>query len=140
MDFESKKMQLPSDGDHTGRDLGVEELEMVRQALSTGTLFSPKGSFVKRLEKEFAARYGVAQAHALSSGSAAVHAAVAAINPNPGDEIITTSITDMGALTTILYQGAVPVFCDVHPGSYNVTADAIKARITKRTKAVVVTH
>jgi perosamine synthetase len=133
-------MQLPSDGDRTGRDLGVEELELVHQVLETGTLFSPKGKFVARLEREFATRYGVAHAHACSSGSAAVHCAVAAINPNPGDEIITTPITDMGALTAILYQGAIPVFCDVDPDSYNVTAKTIEPRITSRTKAVIVTH
>jgi dTDP-4-amino-4,6-dideoxygalactose transaminase len=135
-----KSMTLPSDGDHTGRDLGNEELELVRQSLETGTLFSPKGTFVARFEKEFAGRYGVAHATACSSGSAAVHCAVAAIDPEPGDEIITTPITDMGALTAILYQGAIPVFCDVDPDSYNVTAEAIARRITKRTRAVIVTH
>jgi perosamine synthetase len=133
-------MQLPSDGDRSGRDLGAEELELVRQVLETGTLFSPKGKYVARLEREFAARYGVARAHACSSGSAAVHCAVAAVDPNPGDEIVTTPITDMGALTAILYQGAVPVFCDVDPDSYNVTADTIEERLTSRTKAVIVTH
>jgi perosamine synthetase len=133
-------MQLPSDGDHTGRDLGPAELDLVRQVLEAGVLFAPKGSFVKRLEGEFASRYGIKHAYACSSGSAAVHTAVAAINPNPGDEIITTAITDMGALTAIPYQGAVPVFCDVDPDSYNVTAETIARRITKRTKAVIVTH
>jgi len=131
---------LPSDGDRTGRDLGAEELELLRQVLSTGTLFSPKGTFVKRLEQEFAARYGLPHAHACSSGSAAVHCAVAAIDPEPGDEIITTPITDMGALTAILYQGAIPVFCDVDPDSYNVTAETIAPRLTRRTRAVIVTH
>ncbi len=133
-------INLPSDGDRSGRDLGSEELELVRQVLETGTLFSPKGKFVARLEREFAARYNMAHAHACSSGSAAVHCAVAAINPNPGDEIITTPITDMGALTAILYQGAIPVFCDVDPDSYNVTAKTIERRITSRTKAIIVTH
>ena len=131
---------LPSDGDNTGRDLGKEELELIRQVLETGTLFSPRGKYVARFEKEFATRYDMAHATACSSGSAAVHCAVAAINPNPGDEIITTPITDMGALTAILYQGAIPVFCDVDPDSYNVTAEAIGRRITKRTRAVIVTH
>lgn len=135
-----KKLQLPSDTDHTGRDLGTAELEMVREVLATGCLFTPKGTYVHKLEKEFASRYGVKYAHACSSGSAAVHIAVGAINPNPGDEIITTAITDMGALTAILYQGAIPVFCDVDPDSYNVTAEAIEKRITPRTKAVIVTH
>ena len=53
-----------------------------------------------------------------------MHVAVAAIDPEPGDEIITTSITDMGALTPILYQGAIPVFADVDPLTCNVTAEA----------------
>lgn len=138
--MDSSKMQLPSDGDISGRDLGEAELALVRDVLSTGTLFSPKGTFVSRLEKEFAERYGVRHAHACSSGSAAVHCAIAAINPNPGDEIITTPITDMGALTAILYQGAIPVFCDTDPDSYNVTGETIACRITKRTRAVIVTH
>jgi dTDP-4-amino-4,6-dideoxygalactose transaminase len=136
----AKTIQIPSDQDHTGRDLGAEELAIVKEVLETGTLFSPKGKYVARLEKGFVERYGVTNAVACSSGSAAMHTAVAAINPNPGDEIITTPITDMGALTAILYQGAVPVFCDVDPDSYNVTAETIEERITSRTRAVVVTH
>lgn len=63
-----KKMLLPSDTDITGRDLGAEELEMVRQALATGCLFSPKGTFVRKLESQFAVRYGRKHAHACSSG------------------------------------------------------------------------
>ena len=58
-----------------------------------------------------------------------MHAAVAAVDPEPGDEIITTPITDMGALTPILYQGAIPVFADVDPLTGNVTPDSVKARI-----------
>jgi perosamine synthetase len=133
-------LKLPSDADHTGRDLGAEELDFVHQALESGTLTSTKGTFVSRLEREFAVRYGASHAYACTSGSAAVHVAVAALNPNPGEEIVTTPITDMGALTPILYQGAIPVFCDVHPDSYNVSAETIEPRLTKRTRAVVVTH
>ena len=121
----NQSMQLPSDGDHTGRDLGAEELELVRQALESGTLTSTKGTLVSSLEKEFPARYGMRFAHACTSGSAAVHCAVAALDLEPGDEIITTPITDMGALTAIVYQGQVPVFCDVDPDSYLVTAETI---------------
>ncbi len=66
--------------------------------------------------------------------------AVAAIDPEPGDEIVTTSITDMGALTPILYQGAIPVFADVDPRTCNVTAETIEARLSPRTRAIVVTH
>lgn len=133
-------LPLPNDADRSGRDLGKEELEFLRQALESGTLTSTKGTFVKKLEQRFAARYGAGFAYACTSGSAAVHTAVAALNPNPGDEIVTTPITDMGALTPILYQGAIPVFCDVDPDSYNVTAATIEPRLTKRTRAVMVTH
>ena len=79
-------------------------------------------------------------AYACTSGSAAIHIAVATVNPNPGDEIITTSITDMGALTPLMYRGVVPVFAEVDPKTLNVTAETIKAKISERTKAIIVTH
>ena len=75
-----------------------------------------------------------------TSGTAAIHCAVAAIDPEPGDEIVTTPITDMGALSPIVYQGAIPVFADVEPVSCNVTAASIEAVLSERTKAIVVTH
>ncbi len=79
-------------------------------------------------------------AHACSSGSAALHTAIAAINPEPGEEIITTSVTDMGALSAILFQGAIPRFADVDPRTYNVTARSIERVISSRTRAIMVTH
>ncbi len=103
-------------------------------------LFSPKGRFVKQLEADFAKTLGVEHAYACTSGTAAIHVAIAAIDPEPGDEIITTSITDMGALTPILYQGAIPVFADVDPLTCNVTAETIEARLSPKTKAIIVTH
>jgi dTDP-4-amino-4,6-dideoxygalactose transaminase len=83
---------------------------------------------------------GVKHAYACASGTAAIHCAIAALDPNPGDEIITTSITDMGALAPILYQGAIPVFADVDPLTCNVVAESIAACISPRTRAIVVTH
>ncbi|MBS1872874.1 MAG: DegT/DnrJ/EryC1/StrS family aminotransferase [Acidobacteria bacterium] len=116
------------------------EIEAVSECIRTGTLTSTKGSFVKTLEERFAQRMGVKRAYACASGSAAVHCAIAAIDPEPGDEIITTSITDMGALAPIVYQGAVPVFADVDPKTLNVTAETIAPVISERTKAIIVTH
>ncbi len=95
---------------------------------------------MRTLEERFASQTGVKAAYACSSGSAAVHAAIAAVDPEPGDEIITTPITDMGALAPIVYQGAIPVFADVNPRTLNVTAETIAARLSDRTKAIVVTH
>ncbi|HEX4802970.1 MAG TPA: DegT/DnrJ/EryC1/StrS family aminotransferase [Myxococcaceae bacterium] len=133
-------LSLPSDQDITGRDLGAEELALLDKVIQTGTLTSTKGTFTRTLEQRFAQTLGVKKAHACASGTAAVHLAVAAIDPNPGDEFVTTSITDMGALTPIIYQGAIPVFCDVDPVTLNVTAKTIEAALSPRTKAIIVTH
>src|SRR5438105_2182308 len=133
-------LPLPSDQDATGRTLGDEEIALLAAAIRSGTLTSTKGEFVKQLENRFAALCGVQFAHACSHGSAAIHCAVAAINPEPGEEIVTSPITDMGALTPILYQGAIPVFADVDPVTCNVSAAAIERVLSERTRAVIVTH
>src|ERR1700735_4436528 len=90
---------LPSDQDATGRTLGDEEIALMSEAIRSGTLTCTKGRFTKDFEKQFADLLGVKHAHACASGSAAIHCAVAAINPEPGDEIVTSGITDMGALS-----------------------------------------
>ncbi|HSM81504.1 MAG TPA: DegT/DnrJ/EryC1/StrS family aminotransferase [Nodosilinea sp.] len=134
------RLQLPNDQEASGRTLGAEEILLLSEAIQSGTLTSTKGNFVKSLETQFAEKIGAGYAYACSSGSAAIHTAVAAINPCPGDEIITTSITDMGALSSILYQSAVPVFADVDPRTWNVTAETIAPCISDRTRAIIVTH
>jgi perosamine synthetase len=131
---------LPSDQDSSGRTLGDEELELLAAVIASGTLTSTKGPHVPALEARLAEMLGVRHAIACASGTAAVHLAVAAVDPEPGDEIITTAITDMGALTPILYQGAIPVFADVDVDTCNVTASTIEARLSERTRAIVVTH
>jgi perosamine synthetase len=131
---------LPSDQDATGRTFDQVELDYLRQALDSGVLTSTKGHFTKTFEREFAELVSAKFALACASGTAAIHIALAAIDPEPGDEIITTSITDMGAITPILYQGAIPVFADVDPRTYNVTAASIAAKISPKTRAIIVTH
>ena len=135
-----ESIQLPSDQNASGRTFGDDELDFLKQALNSGTLTSTKGTFVKQFEASFAEKLGMKHAHACTSGSAALHVAVAAVDPEPGDEIITTSVTDMGALTCMLYQGAIPVFADIDPLTYNVTAETIEKAITSKTKAIMVTH
>src|SRR5262249_37045638 len=122
------------------RTLGDEEIKALVQAIRSGTLTSTKGEMVRKLETHFAALLGVNHCHACSSGTAALHTAFAALDLEPGDEVITTPITDMGALTPLLYQGLIPVFADVEPRSCNVTAETIAARLSDRTRAIVVTH
>ena len=135
-----ERVTLPTDANASGRCLGAEELALLAEVVASGVLNGTKGPMVPRLEREFAARYGVPHCVAVSSGSTAVHAAIAAINPQPGDEIATTPITDMGAIAPILYQGALPIFADVEPASLNVTAQTIERALTPRTRAIIVTH
>ena len=137
---ERQRMRLPSDGDSSGRDLGRDELDRLREVIESGTLNCTKGRAVKEFEARFAKRYGVEFGRATTSGTASIHAAIAAVDPEPGDEIITSPITDIGALSPIIYQTAIPVFADVDPLTYNVTAETIAPRITRRTRAIIVTH
>ncbi|MAT69382.1 MAG: aminotransferase DegT [Planctomycetaceae bacterium] len=120
--------------------MGDDEMLALSRVIESGTLTSTKGEFVKTLESQFAEWIGLPHAYACASGTGALHTALAAIDPEPGDEVVTTAITDMGALTPILYQSAIPVFADVDPLTYNVTADTIEAALSPRTKAIMVTH
>ena len=135
-------MILPSDTDASGRRFGEAELDNLRAVLQSGTLNCTRGTFVSRVEREFAANYASAGfvCTATTSGTAAIHCALAALDLEVGDEVVTTSVTDMGAITPILFCGAVPVFADIDARSFNVTAATIEAALTPRTRAVIATH
>jgi len=136
----SEQAPLPTEANSSGRTFDHAELRAVQAVLRAGTLNSTKGTFVHRFEREFAEWLGVKHAIACANGSAAVHCALAALKLSAGDEVVTTPITDMGALTPIWYEGAVPVFADVDPDTLNVTAATIASQLTDRTRAVIVTH
>jgi dTDP-4-amino-4,6-dideoxygalactose transaminase len=131
---------LPSDQEGSGRSFDDAELSLVAEVLRSGTLTSTKGTVVSRFERAIAEMMGAEHAVACASGSAAVHSAVAVVDPEPGDEIITTSITDMGALAPIVYEGAIPRFVDTDPVTGNITAESVAGAISDRTRAVIVTH
>ena len=86
--FHVPVMQLPSDTDASGRGFGQEELDLLKEVIQSGTLNCTKGTQVKAFEKEFAARYGMPYCRAITSGTAALHTAVAAIDPEPGLRIL----------------------------------------------------
>ncbi|MBI4623746.1 MAG: DegT/DnrJ/EryC1/StrS family aminotransferase [Verrucomicrobia bacterium] len=75
-----------------------------------------------------------------SSGTAALHVAVAAAGIGVGDEVITTPIQDMGGVSCILFQQGVPVFADLEATTYNLDVRSVKQCITARTKAIIVVH
>jgi len=122
------------------KPFGKEEMKELAEAINSQNLFRYGGTKVLKLEQEFARKYGVRYAIASTSGTSAIHIAVGAINPNPGDEIITAPITDMGTVVGILYQNAIPVFADVEQDSFNMDPQDIERKITRRTKAIIVVH
>src|SRR5579871_256062 len=119
---------------------GELEKKYLNEVIDSDTLFFHLGSKVRELERRFAAMYEKNYCVACSSGTAAVHIAIAALQLAPGTEVITSPITDMGTVTGILYQGLVPVFADVEPETLNLDPNAVQAAITSRTGAIVVVH
>ena len=99
---------LPNDQESSGRSFDGTELAYLKEALDSGCLTATKGEQVKHLQREFAEMIGVKHAFACTSGSAAMHCMVAALDLEPGDELIGTPITDMGSVAAILAQGVVP--------------------------------
>lgn len=124
----------------SGRRHGELEKRLLEEVIDSDVLFYFLGSKVFDLQREVASLYGMHHAVACSSGTAAVHIAVGALNLPAGSEVITAAITDMGTLTGILYQGLVPVFADVDPATLNMDPASVRSLITPKTKAVVVVH
>jgi len=96
-----------------------------------------QGSKVAEFEKEFASYVGARYAVAVSSGTAALHAACFAAQIEKGDEVITTPITFAASANCVLYQGGAPVFADIDENTLNIDPEEIKKKITKKTKALI---
>lgn len=120
--------------------VGLPELARLTRVIASKNMSRTYGYQVEALEAEFARAYGSLGAVASTSGTAAIHVALGAINPEPLDEIITTPITDLGTIIPILACHCIPVYADVDPTTGNMTAETIAARITPRTRAVILVH
>ena len=125
--------------------IGVEEREAVlalldREMAQGGGFDRYGGTEVDAFEAEFAAHIGTRFATATSSGTAAIHSALAALRLEPGDEVITSPITDPGAVMPIVWLGCIPIFADVDPETFNLDPNSVAARVSARTRAIIVTH
>jgi len=118
---------------------GPEELLLLTEALVSQNLFGITGKMVPAFEREFAKVYGIPYAVASTSGTAAIHTALGALDLNPGDEVITAPITDLGTIIPVIYQQCIPVFADIDD-TYNMDPIDVERKITPRTKAIVVVH
>ena len=98
------------------------------------------GSEVEAFEREFAAWTGCQHAVGVSTGTSALHLAMVAAGIGPGDEVITVPCTFVATVAAITYTGAKPVFVDVDPVTYTMSARQVEALITPRTKALLPVH
>jgi dTDP-3-amino-3,4,6-trideoxy-alpha-D-glucose transaminase len=98
------------------------------------------GPEVAAFETELAAYLGTEHAIGVANGTDAITLALRAMGVGPGDEVVVPSFTFYASAEAIPLTGARPVFCDVDPETFCVTADTVRAALTPRTKAVVVVH
>ena len=123
-----------------GKRHGELEIRYLTEVIDSDMLFFHMGTKVRAFERRFAEMYGMKHCIACSSGTSAVHIAVAALQLPLGSEVITSAITDMGSLTGMMYQGLVPVFADVDPETLNMTPASVRRCITEKTRGILVVH
>jgi perosamine synthetase len=119
--------------------ISEREIELVTEALRSGWV-SSQGPYVERFEETFSsycgARYGVA----VSSGTAALHLALAVLGLGRGDEVIVPALSHIAAANAVTQVGAAPVLVDCDRSTWNLDPQQLAARISRRTKAIVVVH
>ena len=98
------------------------------------------GPEVDTFEREFAAYCGSEHAIGVANGTEAITIALRAMGVGPGDEVVVPSFTFYASAEAIPPTGATPVFCDVDPETYCLTADTVRGALSARTKAVIAVH
>ncbi|MFL2746658.1 MAG: DegT/DnrJ/EryC1/StrS family aminotransferase [Dehalococcoidia bacterium] len=128
---------VPDPQNWATHDFGEDDISAVSDVIRSGKL--RRGELVDAFQREYADRYGVKYGIAVNSGTSAMHTCVAALNPDPGDEIITTAWTSGGSIIGLLLQNCVPVFADIDDTMCLDPID-VEAKITSRTKAILVVN
>ena len=95
------------------------------------------GPMQERFERAFADWLGIADAVAVSSGTAALHLGVRALGWGEGDEVVTSPFSFVASANCLLYEGATPVFCDVDPVTLNLDPEAAAAAVGERTAGLL---
>jgi dTDP-4-amino-4,6-dideoxygalactose transaminase len=118
--------------------LGEEEIASVAECIRSNWI--GLGARVERFEQEFAGYKGAPCALAVSSGTAAIHLALAALGLGPGDEVIAPAMTFCSTIHSIVHAGAKPVLVDCCRDTFNIDPEQIESRITSKTKAILAVH
>jgi perosamine synthetase len=119
--------------------LNGNEKKYLDECIDTGWI-SSEGPFVKKFEEGMAKAVGRRHGIAVCNGTVALEAAVAALELKPGDEIILPTFTIISCAAAIVRRGCVPVLVDSDPETWNMDVSRIEARITSRTRAIMVVH
>ena len=119
-------------------DVGEEELAALARVVESGQL--TMGPRVEELESALAGAVGTAHAAVVSSGTAALHVALLALEVGPGDEVIVPAYTFPATANVVELCGARAVLVDIDPETFNVDPSAVAAAVTPRTRAVFVVH
>jgi dTDP-4-amino-4,6-dideoxygalactose transaminase len=121
--------------------IGAPEIEALTRVIESETLGSGKGEGeVTRFEREFAALQGAKHGAAVHCGTSAIRVALQSLGVKYGDEVIVPAYTFIASASPILDLGAVPIFVDIHPDTYNIDPAAVEAAITPRTTGIVPVH
>lgn len=119
--------------------LGEEELKNVESCINSSWI-SSKGSFIKKFEDQTKEYVESNYASSVSNGTVALHLALLAAGIGPGDEVITTNFTYVASTNAILMVGAIPIFNEIDPLTWNIDTKQIEKNISSNTKAVLVTN
>lgn len=131
------------------RTMGEAEKQAVIEVMDSGELSgffgSPGpqwlgGQKVVAFEQKWAKMYGFGHAISVNSWTTGLMTAIGAVGIGPGDEVIVSPYTMSASATAALFYGGIPVFADIDPDTFNITAETIAPRITPRTKAIMVVH
>lgn len=120
--------------------LGEAESDLVNDALRQGAISGFYGEYLSRFESGFAAYCDCAQGVTTTSGTTALHLALLALSIGKDDEVLVPALTNMAPFFAVLYQGARPVPIDIVEDTWNLDPALLEARITARTKAILVVH
>ncbi|MDP2704195.1 MAG: DegT/DnrJ/EryC1/StrS aminotransferase family protein [bacterium] len=120
--------------------IGEEEKKYVVDALEKGEVSGTSGEYISKFEKEFSNYVGCEYGIATTSGTTALHLALASLNIGKGDEVLVSTFTNMAPCFAILYCGATPVPIDIEPDTWNMNPALLEEKITSRTKAILVVH
>jgi hypothetical protein len=117
-----------------------DEVEAVNAVLHSGRVNYWTGEEGRRFETEFASAMGCQYGVAVANGTVALELALVALGIQPGEEVIVPCRTFIATASAVVMRGAMPVLCDVDPVSQNVTASALEAVLSPRTRAIIVVH